>query len=103
CDAGLAGSAGRIDRGSRPLYTGAGSTDGSSVLDEADVARARALDGFLGRELDALTFAQQFEHRAAHGAAMEEVLHAALVANEPEPLVDQEPCNCAGRHTRVLR
>ena len=27
----------------------------------------------------------------------------ALVANEPEPLVDQEPCDCAGRHDRVLR
>src|SRR5262245_59328646 len=29
---------------------------------------------------------------------MEEVLDAAFVPNEPEPLVDQQPCNRATRH-----
>jgi hypothetical protein len=31
------------------------------------------------------------------------VLDTALVPDEPETLVDQEPRNCAGRHARVLR
>ena len=55
---------------------------------------------FFGREFDALTFAQQLEHRAAHRAAMEEVLDAAFVADEPESLVDEESCDCPGWHTR---
>src|SRR6478609_1015269 len=33
-----------------------------------------------------------------HGASMEEMFDATLVANEPKPLVDQEPCDGAGRH-----
>ena len=31
---------------------------------------------------------------------MEEVFDAALVADEAESLVDEEPCDCPGRHTR---
>jgi hypothetical protein len=30
---------------------------------------------------------------------MEEMFDSALVADEPEPLVDQEACNCAGWHS----
>ena len=52
----------------------------------------------LRRELDALTFAQQLEHGASHRAAVEEVLDPALVADEPESFVDEEPCDCPGRH-----
>ena len=32
---------------------------------------------------------------------MEEVLDAALIANEPEALVDEQACDCPGRHSRV--
>jgi hypothetical protein len=31
---------------------------------------------------------------------VEEMLDAALVADEPETFIDQEPCDCPGRHTR---
>ena len=49
------------------------------------------------RELDALPFAQQLEHRAAHGAAMEEVLRAALVTDEPKALgIGRGACVWAG-------
>jgi hypothetical protein len=34
---------------------------------------------------------------------VEEVLDAALVADETEPLVDQKACDGTRRHTRVLR
>jgi hypothetical protein len=34
---------------------------------------------------------------------MKEVLDSSLITNEPETLVDQESCDCAGRHARVLR
>ena len=34
---------------------------------------------------------------------MKEVFDSSLITNESKPLVDQEPCDCAGRHARVLR
>ena len=70
---------------------------------QTDVGGARTLGRFLDGELHALSFAEQFEHDAAHGAAMEEVLESRLIANEAETLVDQEPCNGALRHVRALR
>jgi hypothetical protein len=73
------------------------------TLYEADVSGARPLLRFFRSELDALTFAQQLKNRAADGAAMKEVLDSTFIANEPEAFVDQEPCDRAGRHTRVLR
>ena len=74
-----------------------------SAFDEPDFAGARSFAGFLRGEFDALAFAQQLEHRAAHRAAMEEVLDSSFVADEPEPLVDQKASDRPGRHTRVLR
>src|SRR5947208_3033620 len=68
------------------------------ALDQTDFTGARALAGFFRRELDALPLAQQLEHRAAHGAAMEEVLDAPLVADEAEALVNQEPSDRPGWH-----
>ena len=65
--------------------------------------RARPLLRFLRSELDALTLAEQLKNGAADGAAMKEVLDSAFIADKPEPLVDEEPCDRAGRHTRVLR
>jgi hypothetical protein len=73
------------------------------TLYETDVSGARSLLRFLRSELDALTFAEQLENGAADGAAMEEVLDPSLIADEPEPLVDEKPCDGAGRHTPVLR
>jgi hypothetical protein len=32
---------------------------------------------------------------------MEKVFRAALIANEPESLVDEEACDSPGRHSRV--
>ena len=68
------------------------------ALEQANFAGARALLRLLGSELDALTLAQELEHRAAHRAAVEEVLDAPLVADEPETLVDQQTCDSAARH-----
>src|SRR6266852_1927810 len=69
-----------------------------SAFDEADVAGARPFLGILRSKFHALTLAEQLEHCAADRAAMEEVLDPTLVADEAEPFVDQEPCNCAGWH-----
>src|SRR5207248_2923321 len=69
-------------------------------FDQADVAGARPFLRVFGCELDPLPFAQQFEHRAADRAAVEEVLDSAFVADEPEPFVDEQACDCPGRHTR---
>src|SRR5438552_3554373 len=70
--------------------------EASSAFDQAHVAGARALAGLFGSEFDALTFAQQLEYGAADRAAMEKVLDAAFVANEPETFVDEEPRNSPG-------
>src|SRR5262245_44552129 len=70
----------------------------SSAFDQADVAGARSLLRFFWGELDALAFAQQFEHGPAHGAPVEEVLDPSFVPDEAEPLVNQEPCDCPGWH-----
>src|SRR5262249_15992889 len=67
---------------------------------QPDVAGSRAFLRFFRRELHALAFAQQLEHCAADRAAVEEVLDAAFVADESEALVNQQPCNCPGWHTR---
>src|SRR6267378_3297372 len=71
---------------------------GELAFDQTDITRARAFLGFFGRELHTLAFAKQFEHRAAHRAAMKEVLNSAFVADEPKSLVNEEPCDCPGRH-----
>jgi hypothetical protein len=73
------------------------------LLDQANLACARALSRFLGCEFDALAFPQQLEDGAAYSAAMEEMLDSTLIANEPKALVDEETCDGPGRHTRVLR
>src|SRR5262245_38895667 len=69
-----------------------------SAFDQPDVSGARALLGFFGRELHALALAQQLEHRAPYGAAVKEVFNPAFIADEPKSLVNQEPCDCPGRH-----
>jgi hypothetical protein len=70
---------------------------------ESNISGARSLLRILRSELDALTFAEQLENGAADGAAMEEVFDSSLIADKPESLVDQEPCDRAGWHTPVLR
>ena len=75
----------------------------ASVLDQANVARAWALRGFLDLELHSLPFAKKFEHRTSDGAAMEEVLDTGFVADEPETFIDQKPSDGTRRHTRILR
>ena len=72
----------------------------SLSFDQADITRARAFLRFFNRKLDALTLAQQLEYRTTHRAAMEEVLDPAFVANEAESFVNQESCDCPGRHSR---
>src|SRR5688572_15161043 len=68
-------------------------------FDQAHVGRARSLCGLLDREFDALTFPQEFEHRAANGTAVKEMFDSPLIANETKAFVDEEPCDCAGWHT----
>src|SRR5262249_21965906 len=70
----------------------------SLAFDQPHVARARPFLRFLRSELHPLTFAQQLEHRSADRAAMEKVFDSTLVADEPEPFVDQEACDCPGWH-----
>jgi hypothetical protein len=57
-------------------------------FNQTHVSRARALLGFLDREVDALAFPEQLEHRAPHGTAMKEVLESGFITDEPEALVD---------------
>ncbi len=73
------------------------------AFDQAHVARSRSFGRFLDLELDSLAFAQELEDGAANRAAVEEVLDPALVANEPEPFVNQKASDSTRRHTRVLR
>jgi hypothetical protein len=64
---------------------------GRVAFDQPDFAGAGTLPGFLRREFHPLAFTQEFEYRAADGTAMKEVLDAAFVPDESEPLVDQKP------------
>lgn len=89
--------------GSKVVQSNQAGRRGARLLNQADVASPRAfLRIFLG-ELDALPFTKQLEHRASHRTAVEEVLNAGLVPDEPEPLVDEESCDRPGLHTRILR
>src|SRR5262245_49539664 len=74
-----------------------------SAFDQSHFAGARSFAGFFRGEFNALAFAKQLEHRAAHRAAMKEVFDSSFVADESEPLVDQKASDRPGRHTRVLR
>jgi hypothetical protein len=73
------------------------------TLYETNVSGARALLRFLRSELDALALAKQLKDGAADRAAMKEVFDPAFIADKPEALVNEKPCDRAGRHTRVLR
>src|SRR6478672_7219833 len=73
---------------SRPGAVGNGLT-----FDQANLTGAGTLAGLLGREFHPLAFAQQLEHRTPNRAAVEEMLDAAFVADKPEALVDQQPCD----------
>ena len=73
------------------------------ILNQADIARPRSLPRLFRHEFDALALAQQLEYCPANGAAMKKMLNAAFIPNEPETLVDQEPCDSARRHSRILR
>ena len=57
-------------------------------FNQSHVSGARTFLRFLDRELDALAFPEQLEHRATHRAAVKEVLEAGFITNEPEALVD---------------
>src|SRR5262245_55564237 len=72
----------------------------SLPLNQTNITGTRALGGLFGCELDSLALPQQLEYRASHSAPVKEVLDTALVADEPESLVDEEPCDCPGWHTR---
>ena len=84
-----------------PAPGGAGRED--LTLYETNISGARPLLRFLRSEFHALAFAKQLENSAADGAAMKEVFDSSLIADKPETLVDQKPCDRAGRHARVLR
>src|SRR5690349_8935370 len=65
-----------------------------------DVPRARALGGRLLLEADPLAFIELIE-TALDGAAMEEPLLAAVVANEPETPIPNESLDRSCRHPNV--
>ena len=73
------------------------------AFDETNFPRTRSFGGFLLRELDPLPLTEQFEHGTTDGAAVKEVFDSALIADESESLVDEEPCNRPAWHTVVLR
>jgi hypothetical protein len=73
------------------------------LLDQSNFSCARPLGRFFLRELHALTLSQKLEDGSSNGAPMEEVLDPTLIADEPEPFVDEETRDGPGRHTRVLR
>jgi hypothetical protein len=73
---------------------------GRLAVEETNLSGARTFGRLLGRELDSLTFAKQFENGVANRGAVEEMFDAAFVSNKPEPLVDQQTCNRAVRHDR---
>ena len=72
------------------------------AFDEPHLTGTGSLAGLFGREFHSLAFPQELEDRPAHGAAMEEVLDPALVADEPEPLVDKKPSDRPGWHSPCL-
>jgi hypothetical protein len=59
---------------------------------------ARSFLRFLESKLNALAFPQELKDRSTNRTTVEEMLNAALVANEAESFVEQEPCNCTARH-----
>jgi hypothetical protein len=69
------------------------------AFDQSHLAGARTFGRFLLREFHALALAQEFEHRPAYGATVEEMLSSALIANEAEAFIDEETCNRPGLHT----
>ena len=74
-----------------------------SAFDQADIACARPFRGLFSLKLDALPFPKKLENRLAYSAAVKEMFDAALIADKTESFVDEETCNCPGRHSRVLR
>ena len=70
----------------------------TSSFDEPNVAGAWSLLRIFRCELYTLSLAQQLEHGTADGTAVEKMFNPAFVADEPEPLVDEEPCDCPGWH-----
>ena len=69
------------------------------AVDQANIASARALLGFLRGEVDPLALTQELENGAAHRAAVKEVFDSALIADESKPFVNQQTRDRAGWHT----
>ena len=77
------------------------SASGTLRLLRSYAARARALRRRLLFEGDLLSFGQPSEI-ALYGGPMEEELLPAVVANEPEPFVVNDPFNPSLRHNDLL-
>ena len=67
----------------------------------ADVPRSRTFRRRLLIEADALTFVQLLERAGLHRAAVKEPLLAAIVADESESAIADQPFNRAVRHVDV--
>ena len=70
-----------------------------SALEELNVAGPRSLPGFLRREVHALTFPEELEHRASHGTPVKKVFYSAFIANEAKALVDEQTRDRTSWHT----
>jgi len=85
---------------SRPVMRALGKTRPGSGLG-SDVSRARSFRRWLFIEADALTFVQLLEPTRRHRAAVKEPLLAAIVANEAESAIPNQPFDRAVRHVDV--
>ena len=73
------------------------------TFNQPNVARPGPLRRLFSTEFDSLPLAKQLEHRTSHRATVKEVFDAGLIPNEPEAFIDQQSCDRARRHFRVLR
>ena len=90
---------GGLKKGEPPPVVPAEDSRMTLAVDQANIASARALLGFLRGEIDPLALTQELENGAAHRAAVKEVFDSALIADESKPFVNQQTRDRAGWHT----
>ena len=75
-----------------------GLKEGNLAFDQPNLSSAWSLLRLLDAEVHSLTFSEELEHSAADRATMKEMLNTAFVADEAEPLVNQQTCDRPTRH-----
>jgi hypothetical protein len=72
----------------RPRFRGREGKHYPLTFNQTNITSTWTLLRLLDGELDALSFPEQFENGPPHRTAVEEMLEAGFVPNEPEPLID---------------